>query len=1327
MLPSDDINWQKKKYPHLFPSEEIACTNGLNKFDTPSFQVYESKALLDIGRCETLTKGGMVDQWVDGYVQPRFLLRPMSLINLQGEAIRLFSVQYYKHKGNIGQLTDTISKNLYARGFIIGDGTGVGKSREIVGMIMTTILVERYMNKNDHPLLIWLTCNELLIDNCIKAFAEVLTVGNKEQSIKNISDNGFNIADLEGNDMYVKFITIKSFLAKTHGGLTAPTVLFITYHALMIHFIHIMQIFDKDIIKPTAVFCDEFHKAKNISETMLKTHVQNQTNDYIKTTSCIKNYSKSIYKILQGKNNKNDKMHLSIADSFKVFVDFLKFDTFFVMSSATPFQNNNDLHIIDHIIKNVAPHYHLLNKYDSVPIGMNSSEYSTLFLESVIKLLYNHGIYISRTISLNDIRCSIIQKPISSANTYMMDEISCYLAEMKKLAKTAKLDICLLDKAINKLLKSKQWESPKEIVSNLREFCNAVNNDIHKDVSIQTGYRLYFVKWENAWKVLKKDRHEPKRIKKDTDSLTLYNNDDTQTLKLFSSRPARLLSGQYKTYLAACCVAISKNILLSLKSKYVLEYIHMVRREIESQKMIISVEQTGDSYYNHITNEMLKINNDNNNNKLLIKRLSILDKAPASHFIINAYKTLLRSILLDTTYGINLLKNEKMCFFLLPRLPAVAPLTLLNENFLDSIEVGVGEGRYIEVTKRKFIGRLEEEGTLSIYPLNTTAKYTKRDFQLFKHSNSVDIAIVGRTGNTGFDFHDSKDNIAKARRIHILADLPHDAISFLQSIGRTNRNNQVSLPRYWLFLTNIPIENRFVDTLESRVRDSKAGTYGDRYCQNTLSLKNNKKKNITTTNNNNSDCSGNDNNNNIICTSNGTYSHLQLENIDKTDFLENEFVMKVLGITLQFLAGQYNILNVFLQIAKLGYRSGKLFIPLEGLGDSKMCIDIYLRIVSFAFECAAELLHEKNIAATVDAVVKTSYNFKYTSKIAEETIALLDSKKKEKILKKLLHCLCYFYDSSIMDFGLRGEENKVDGNIQTIVSIAIDFWQTFCPYVMVKTSHLLLAVKQIEMADTGGKMRDFFSNAAIIVFGHFNNDTLLPPPTEVLTLSIYNNAMKILIDGAQESIPIVAACNLLSVLKDKTPDLLLNLVNEITPYRKKNGNFNSCLLMLSKLLVNRGLTYKQFRNYFMTIPLSEQYLLQSLFSKVREWLSTEEWFSRMCMIRKDNYLSAEYINITQCPEDRYYLYAKIDNNDTKHVSSNVTFSLNCRLLLCSKNNQISNTRGDLYKCLTQDNTIFVESLFDILLLTNSRQDLIKLKFSNYESMGLPSIAFVSFQ
>nr|BDT62799.1 MAG: wsv026-like protein [Metapenaeus joyneri majanivirus] len=1608
------IQWQKDYFPHLFPSKETANRLGLNTFAKPSFIVYESESLLEVGRCKLLSKGGMDKEWVDGYTQPRFLLRPMSLIALQGEAIRLFSVQYYYYRGCLGQATvslynnylhnndddnnnnlhnndaDNFNNNLHnnddnidnylhnnennnnsGRGFIIGDGTGVGKSREIAAMSITAILVEEYIkNKmqyiqpqqqyNVHqegPLIIWLTCNELLFKSCKQAFNEVLHVPNQQAyCISNITNNGFTIPDLEGNDLYIQFITLKSLLS-THNNeinhicIYGPTIMFLTYNHLMTNFEEIRQITEKFI--PCVVICDEFHKAKNISDS-LKSIIANH---YIKSRKDDNNdrqkrqQQHSLYTIVkdsfyfQKKKDNSRQLQLSVADSFKLFVDILKKKTFFIMSSATPFQSNNDLHIIDHIIRNIAPHYYLLKQCNITPTGINSLEYSTLFLESIIKLLYNKGIYVSRTISTKGIKCSIVQKPVSNANTYMIDEICCYLAEMKNLSKTAYLDMGNIKHYIDNFIKSKKWKSSTELISALKKLTKYINTGTCSDISMGTSYKLVFMSWPDAfnnkgdsseshYKVYNDFDHDGIEIDNGNDGIEIdndidndgieidndgieidndidndgieidndihndgieidneidndgieidndidndgieidndidndgieidndidndgieidndidndgieidndidndgieidndidndgieidndgieidndrennndddndddydidndsennnNNNDDEEnnnndeednkppkkfqmknnkinideslmnkkdyknndnadeyTSRVFASDQYFYLSNQLKVNFAACCVAINKNILLSLKSKNVLKYIRTIRKQKESQKMVVSVEQTGDSFYNHIMNELTKYNNNYdelktyyNNKTVYIKRLSLLDKAPASHYVVNAYRSLLRILLLDTTYRVLSLQNEKMCFFLLPRLPPPAALMLLEENFVDQIEDGVGDGKYIEVTKRKYEGRLTKDGILKIIPVNTSAKNIYRDFQLFKHSNNVDVAIVGRMGNTGFDFHDSKDNISKARRIHIIADLPHDAISFLQSIGRTHRNNQRSLPKYFLFLTNIPTEKKFIDTLESRVKDSKAGSHGDRYCQNTLSLK--RKSNEDDNNNINNN---NISNNNYVNDDNNLY-------IDKVDFLENDLVMKVLGTTLRLLAGEFDLLYVFLKIAKMGYRNGKMFIPLEGLennGDSKNINNIYLSIILFAFECASILLYKKKKISS-----SSSSSFLDFSQVAKATVSMIKTKRnKKKVLSHILKCLCYFYDSTIMDFALRG--TVTDKRIENVLSIAVVFWEKFSPNIMIKYSHFLKSVKKYELLQL--TVRETFIRAAITVFGYSSKEhekEYLSPPNKIITLSLYDSMGKIISKDDLPNIPILIACNLLNMLKEKNPHLLLDLLNEITPYEKNNKiNYNndkknfkkkninnikynnnccdSCLLSLSRLLANRTLTYKQFRNYFMMMPLVEQNLLQSLFSKVQEWLSTERGFSKTCMMRKTEFTFANYTKINQCPHDVSSLYTRLKDNGEPNVGGVSDFEIECQLCEGHENDNYNkiNNYNNFKMYLTPKNTIFVNTLFENLLLTNTRNDLIKIKFNNCDIFNLPPVAF----
>ncbi|KAK8405435.1 hypothetical protein O3P69_001771 [Scylla paramamosain] len=103
---------------------------------------------------------------------------------------------------------------------------------------------------------------------------------------------------------------------------------------------------------------------------------------------------------------------LSKADSFSLLVELLKYDTFFFMASATPFKGTDDLHSIDHIIRGVVPAYTsscmaLRGTGKSNPSGIvDASEYSTVFLEDIVKLLGNRGYFVSRSISLENVESS---------------------------------------------------------------------------------------------------------------------------------------------------------------------------------------------------------------------------------------------------------------------------------------------------------------------------------------------------------------------------------------------------------------------------------------------------------------------------------------------------------------------------------------------------------------------------------------------------------------------------------------------------------------------------------------------------------------------------------------------------------------------------------------------------------------------------------------------------------------------------------------------------------------------------------------------------------
>ena len=186
----------------LFMDAAGAKRKGTYSHREPTFNIYESENLQSVGLCEKIEK----------LSYPKYLPRPMDINSIQALAVRLALIQYYEAKGWKKEMsvTELIKNELYRKtktnkkpfgGFIIGDGTGVGKTRELAAFVVSVILLEKSLAdfqrhvgasifghdntavfnavKNGtwcrEPFFIWLTCSKPLFNSCQQGMREVVT------------------------------------------------------------------------------------------------------------------------------------------------------------------------------------------------------------------------------------------------------------------------------------------------------------------------------------------------------------------------------------------------------------------------------------------------------------------------------------------------------------------------------------------------------------------------------------------------------------------------------------------------------------------------------------------------------------------------------------------------------------------------------------------------------------------------------------------------------------------------------------------------------------------------------------------------------------------------------------------------------------------------------------------------------------------------------------------------------------------------------------------------------------------------------------------------
>lgn len=89
------------------------------------------------------------------------------------------------------------------------------------------------------------------------------------------------------------------------------------------------------------------------------------------------------------------------------------------------------------------------------------------------------------------------------------------------------------------------------------------------------------------------------------------------------------------------------------------------------------------------------------------------------------------------------------------------------------------------------------------------------------------IAVLSRAGSTGISLHAQTSR--SRRRVQIVVEMPWTSEGFLQQTGRVHRANFSSVPKYLLLRTDVPSEDRFFTTLQSRLRNIGSITSANRY------------------------------------------------------------------------------------------------------------------------------------------------------------------------------------------------------------------------------------------------------------------------------------------------------------------------------------------------------------------------------------------------------------------------------------------------------------------------------------------------------------------